>query len=52
MNNNIREDVINEVVNGLENLMDYYKNGGDGDWGGEWSIEEENEIRKRFLGKE
>jgi|LauGreDrversion4_2_1035121.scaffolds.fasta_scaffold6666213_1 hypothetical protein len=51
MNNNIREDVINEVVNRLEDVMDWYKSGGDGDWKG-WSVEEDNEIMKRFLGKE
>lgn len=51
MNNKIREDVVDEIVNRLENVMDWYKGGGDGDWEGDYSLEEVNEIMKRFIGE-
>ena len=47
----IREDVVEEVYMRLENVMDWYKGGGDGEFSDDWSIEEEKEIMKRFLGK-
>ena len=46
----IREDVVEEVYMRLENVMDWYKGGGDGEFSNDWSIEEEKEIMKRFLG--
>ena len=48
MKNKIREKVVEEIVDRLENVMDWYKGGGDGDWKG-WSVEEEKE---REEGKE
>jgi len=50
MKNKIREDVVDEIVNRLENVMDWYKSGGDGDWEGDYNLEEVNEIMKRFVG--
>lgn len=50
MKNKIREEVVEEVVNRLENVMDWYKGEGDGEWKG-WSVEEEKEIMKRFIGE-
>jgi hypothetical protein len=47
----IREDVVEEVYMRLENVMDWYKEGGDGEFNNNWSVEEEKEIIKRFLGK-
>ena len=47
----MREDVIEEVVMKLENVMDWYKEGGDGEWKG-WGVKEVEEIIKRFVGKE
>jgi len=51
MKNKIREDVVDEIVNRLENVMDWYKGGGDGEWEGDYSLEEVNEIMKRFIGE-
>ena len=48
--NKIREEVVEEMVDRLENVMDWYKSGGDGEWKG-WSVEEEKEIMKRFNGE-
>ena len=50
MKNKIREKVVEEIVDRLENVMDWYKSGGDGEWKG-WSVEEEKEIMKRFIGE-
>jgi hypothetical protein len=50
MENKIREEVVGEVVSRLEDVMDWYKSGGDGEWKG-WSVEEDKEIMKRFLGE-
>ena len=47
----IREDVVEEVYMRLENVMDWYKEGGGGEFSDDWSVEEEKEIMKRFLGK-
>ena len=46
----MREEVIEEIVSRLENVMDWYKSGGDGEWKG-WSVKEEKEIMKRFNGE-
>jgi hypothetical protein len=47
----IRKDVVEEVYMRLENVMDWYKGGGDGDWEGDYSVEEVKEIENMFLGK-
>jgi hypothetical protein len=47
----IREDVVEEVYMRLENVMDWYKSGGDGEFSNNWNIKEEKEIIKKFLGK-
>jgi uncharacterized protein (DUF4415 family) len=46
----IREDVVEEVYMKLEDVMDWYKSGGDGEWKGKWNEIEMREIIKRFLG--
>lgn len=51
MENKIREDVVAEVINKIEDVLDWYKGGGDGEWEGEYSIEECEEILKYFKGE-
>lgn len=51
MSNKIREDVVEEMVNRLEDVMDWYKSGGEGMWDGKYSLEEAEEIIKRFVGE-
>ena len=47
----IRKDVVEEVYMRLENVMDWYKGGGDGDWEGDYSVEEMQLIMDNFIGK-
>ena len=47
----IRKDVVEEVYMRLENVMDWYKEGGDGEFSNDWSVEEVEKIMKMFLGK-
>ena len=50
-NKKVRDEVVEEVYMRLENVMDWYKGGGDGEFSDDWSVEEVEEIMKMFLGK-
>jgi hypothetical protein len=50
-NKKVRNEVVEEVYMRLENVMDWYKEGGDGEFSNDWSVEEVEKIMKMFLGK-
>lgn len=45
----IREEVVDQIVDMLLNVMDWYKAGGNGGFSNKWTPEEENKIIEVFL---